>query len=306
MCGICGYTGDAAAGTLDAMLLSLEHRGPDESGTFRGPASFGVARLAIIDRAGAQQPIANEDDSIRVAFNGEIFNYLELRADLEARGHVFRTQGDGETIVHAYEEYGDTFGHRLNGMFAIAIWDARTRTTKLVRDRYGEKPLFYAVTHDALIFGSEIKAVLRHPAVSRELGAEGIAHYFGLRHVPAPFTAYREVRSLPPGHMLVWSGAGASVSRWYTLPAAPRWTDADEGELVSRIDDLLRDSVRLRLQSEVGFGAYLSGGIDSSMIVAIMSELSPSPVKTFTLRFADPQGRLPMFWAFPIKCAHTN
>ena len=287
MCGICGYTGDAAAGTLDAMLLSLEHRGPDESGTFRGPASFGVARLAIIDRAGAQQPIANEDGSIRVAFNGEIFNYLELRAELEARGHVFRTHGDGETIVHAYEEYGDAFGHHLNGMFAVAIWDARTRTTRLVRDRYGEKPLFYAVTRDALIFGSEIKAVLRHPAVSRELDPEGLAHYFGLRHVPAPFTAYRAVRSLPPGHMLVWSDAGASVSRWYSLPAAPRWTDADQDELVSRIDDLLRDSVRLRLQSEVGFGAYLSGGIDSSMIVAIMSELSPARVKTFTLRFAD-------------------
>lgn len=288
MCGICGFTGDALAGTLEGMLLSLEHRGPDESGTFEAARThLGVARLAIIDRAGAQQPIANEDGSIRVAFNGEIFNYLDLRADLEAKGHTFRTQGDGETIVHAYEEYGDAFGHRLNGMFAIAIWDARNNTTRLVRDRYGEKPLFYAVCHGALIFGSEIKAVLRHPAVSRELDPEAIAHYFGLRHIPAPFTAYREVRSLPPGHMLVWSDEGATVERWYDLPMTPRWIDADQDALVSTIDDLLRDSVRLRLQSEVGYGAYLSGGIDSSMIVAIMSEISASRVKTFTLRFAD-------------------
>src|SRR5207244_11267771 len=145
MCGICGYTGEAAPGTLEAMMRSLEHRGPDESGAFEGRrVALGVARLAIIDRAGAQQPIVNEDGTIRIVFNGEIFNYKELRVELEARGHVFRSNGDGETIVHAYEEYGDDFGHRLNGMFATAIWDARTGTTKLLRDRYGEKPLFYA------------------------------------------------------------------------------------------------------------------------------------------------------------------
>jgi asparagine synthase (glutamine-hydrolysing) len=288
MCGICGYTGEATADTLGAMLLSLEHRGPDESGTFDEPrVHFGVSRLAIIDRAGGHQPIANEDGSIRIAFNGEVFNYLELRADLEAKGHTFRTISDSETIVHAYEEYGAAFAHRLNGMFAIAIWDERTRSTRLVRDRYGEKPLFYAIRNGVLIFASEIKAILQHPAVSRELDPEAIAHYFGLRHVPAPFTAYRDVRSLPPGHMLVWSDAGTSVERWYDLPMTPGWTDADEEALVSRIDTLLRDSVRLRLQSEVGYGAYLSGGVDSSTIVAMMSEMSRAPVKTFTLRFAD-------------------
>ena len=288
MCGICGYTGDAVGNTLEGMLLSLEHRGPDESGTFDDPRMhFGVSRLAIIDRAGGQQPIANEDGSISVGFNGEIFNYLELRADLEAKGHTFRSHGDSETIVHAYEEYGEGFAHRLNGMFAIALWDGRTRTLRLVRDRYGEKPLFYAICGATLVFGSEIKSVLRHPAVSRDLDPEAIAHYFGLRHVPAPSTVYRDVRSLPPGHVLTWSDAGARIERWYTLPMTPRWTDADAPALVERIDELLRDSVRLRLQSEVGYGAYLSGGIDSSMIVAIMSELSRAPVKTFTLRFAD-------------------
>ena len=290
MCGICGYTGDALEGTLEGMLRSLEHRGPDEMGRFHGPCvHLGVARLAIIDRAGGHQPLTNEDGTIQVAFNGEIFNYLELRAELEGRGHVFRTHSDGETIVHAYEEYGAGFGHRLNGMFAVAIWDARSRTTTLVRDRYGEKPVFYATRNGALIFGSEIKAVLQHPAVSRELDPEGLAHYFGLRHISAPFTAYRDIRSLPPGHMLVWPGAGANatVTRWYDLPMQPRWTDADEDELIDRIDSLLRDSVRLRLQSEVGYGAYLSGGVDSSTIVAMMSELSSAPVQTFTLRFAD-------------------
>jgi asparagine synthase (glutamine-hydrolysing) len=286
MCGICGYTGEAFDGTIDAMLRSIEHRGPDEIGRFDGPCvHLGIARLAIIDRAGGHQPLTSEDGVIQAAFNGEIFNYLELRTELEGRGHVFRTQGDGETIVHAYEEYGAGFAQRLNGMFAVAIWDARSRTTMLVRDRYGEKPLFYAIRNGALIFGSEIKAVLRHPAVSRELDPEAIAHYFGLRHIPAPFTAYRDVRSLPPGHTLVWSSANASatVTRWYDLP----WTDGDEEELIERIDGLLRDSVRLRLQSDVGYGAYLSGGIDSSMIVAMMSELSSAPVRTFTLRFAD-------------------
>jgi len=287
MCGICGYTGDAFEGTLDGMLRSIEHRGPDEMGRFDGPSvHLGVARLAIIDRAGGHQPLSNEDGTIQIAFNGEIFNHVELRAELEARGHVFRTHSDGETIVHAYEESGAAFGHRLNGMFAVAIWDARARTTTLVRDRYGEKPVFYAIRDGSLIFGSEIKAVLRHPAVSRDLDPEAIAHYFGLRHIPAPFTAYRDVRSLPPGHTLVWScaGATATVSRWYDLPMQPRWTDGDEEELTARIDGLLRDSVRRRLQSEVGFGAYLSGGIDSSIVVAMMSELSstlPSPSGIF-------------------------
>jgi asparagine synthase (glutamine-hydrolysing) len=288
MCGICGYTGERRAATLDAMVTSLEHRGPDESGTFDAAAvHLGVCRLAIIDRAGARQPIVNEDGRIRVAFNGEIFNYRDLRSDLEARGHVFRTAGDGETIVHAYEEYGAGFGHRLNGMFAVAIWDDRSQSVVLVRDRYGEKPLFYAIADGVLVFASEIKAVLRHPAVSRELDPEALAHYFGMRHVPAPFTAFRDVRSLSPGHRLVWASGRATIERWYDLPAITTWCDADEAELASRIDGLLRDSVRLRLQSEVGYGAYLSGGIDSSTIVAMMSELSRAPVKTFTLRFAD-------------------
>src|SRR5215510_7629685 len=162
------------------MLASLDHRGPDESGIFDdADVHLGVARLAIIDRSGAHQPIANEDGSIRLVFNGEIFNYLELRAELEAKGHTFKSLGDGETIVHAYEEYGPDFGHRLNGMFAIAIWDARTRSILLMRDRYGEKPLFYAIRDRTLIFGSEIKAVLLHPGVSRELDPAALAHYFG-------------------------------------------------------------------------------------------------------------------------------
>lgn len=288
MCGICGYTGESSPGLIERMLGSLRHRGPDETGTFEHPrAHFGVSRLAIIDRVGGQQPIANEGGTITVGFNGEIFNYLDLRAELESRGHTFRTHSDSETIVHAYEEYGAAFANRLNGMFAIAIHDARTGTTRLVRDRYGEKPLFYAVQGGELIFGSEIKTLLCHPAVSRELDAEGIAHFFGLRNVPAPFTAYREIKSVPPGHAVVWANGAAQVECWYRLPTGAIRADADEDDLVGEIDALLRDSVRLRLQSEVGYGAYLSGGLDSSTIVAMMSELSRAPVKTFTLRFAD-------------------
>jgi len=288
MCGICGYTGEVIPGKLDVMLERLRHRGPDERGTFEvGEVHLGISRLAIIDRAGGQQPIANEDGRITVVFNGEIFNFVDLRRDLEARGHTFRTQSDTETIVHAYEEYGAAFASQLNGMFAIAIWDGRTGTVRLVRDRYGEKPLFYAVQGGELVFGSEIKAVLEHPAVSRDLDPEGLAHYFGLRNIPAPFTAYREVRSLPPGHALVWNGREARIEAWYTLPMAVRWAGADENELADEIDRVLRDSVRLRLQSEVGYGAYLSGGLDSSTIVAMMSEMSRTPIQTFTLRFAD-------------------
>lgn len=282
------------------MLECLRHRGPDDEGVYAdGAANLGMTRLSIIDLAGGHQPIANEDDTVWAVFNGEIYNYVELRKELEDKGHRFRTSSDTETIVHGFEEYGVEFAHRLNGMFSIAIWDTRTQTLLLYRDRFGVKPLFYASLPDGVVFASEIKAVLWHPRVGTELDFAALSHFFALRNIPAPHTVYRHVRALLPGNMLTWNQErGAEVSRWYELPTATTWNDEDEDELVERIDDVLRDSVRVRLRSDVRSGAYLSGGIDSSTIVAIMSGYSHAPVKTFTLGFADsPQDKRDLHFA---------
>ena len=289
MCGIAGFVGPSVPEVLPRMLESIRHRGPDDSGEYHDASvQLGMVRLSIIDLSGGHQPITNEDNTIWAIFNGEIFNYIELRKDLEDKGHHFRTSSDTETIVHAYEEYGPFFTHKLNGMFTIAVWDTRTQTLRLYRDRFGVKPLFYSIRSNFLAFGSEIKALLQHPSISREIDAEALSHYLAVRNVPAPFTIYRDIRALRPGEMITWSEAnGAAVSRWYTLPTEVRFTEDDEPDLIDRIDALLRDAVRLRLRSDVSYGAYLSGGIDSSSVVAITSEYSPTPVKTFTLGFAD-------------------
>jgi len=289
MCGITGYTGREIPGLMPRMMDLIRHRGPDDEGAYNeDEIHLGMVRLSIIDLSGGHQPIANEDGSIHVVFNGEIFNYVELKAELEAKGHHFKTNSDTETIVHAYEEYGVSFANKLNGMFAIAIWDARERVLLIYRDRFGVKPLFYSVLNDSLIFGSEIKTVRAHPAVGRELDYAALSHYLSLRNVPAPFTIFKDIRTLLPGQMLTWtSEQGVRVTRWYQLPTSLKWNDHDEDVLVERIDEILRDAVRLRLRSDVKYGAYLSGGIDSSTVVAITSEYSSSPVETFTLAFAD-------------------
>ena len=289
MCGIAGYSGREIAGLMLRMMNVIRHRGPDDDGKFDAEKiHLGMVRLSIIDLSGGHQPITNEDGTVHVVFNGEIFNYIELKADLEAKGHHFKTNSDTETIVHAYEEYGISFAHKLNGMFAIAIWDTRNETLLVYRDRFGVKPLFYSALNGSLVFGSEIKSVVQHPSVGRELDHEALSHYLSLRNVPAPFTIYRDIRALLPGQMLTWTSAqGVTISRWYNLPTSVVWNDDDEDVLVERIDELLRDAVRLRLRSDVNYGAYLSGGIDSSSVVAITTEYSTAPVKTFTLGFAD-------------------
>jgi asparagine synthase (glutamine-hydrolysing) len=272
---------------MTSMLDRIRHRGPDDAGEYQSDAvQLGMVRLSIIDLSGGHQPITNEDESIWVVFNGEIFNYIELRTELEAKGHHFKTSSDTETIVHAYEEYGTSFAHKLNGMFTIALWDTRNQTLHLYRDRFGVKPLFFSSKNGQLVFASEIKSLLAHPSVSREFDFEAFSHYLSLRNVPAPFTIYKDIRALRPGEMLSFR-TEPKISQWYQLPTEIRWTDSDEDELVDRIDELLRDAVRLRLRSDVEYGAYLSGGIDSSTVVAITSEFSSSPVKTFTLAFAD-------------------
>lgn len=300
MCGIAGYSGQEVPGLVPQMLDLIRHRGPDDDGRFDDQdVHLGMVRLSIIDLSGGHQPISNEDNTIHVVFNGEIFNYVELKSELEAKGHRFRTNSDTETIVHAYEEFGTSFAHKLNGMFSIAVWDTRIKTLFLYRDRYGVKPLFYSSLGGGVVFGSEIKTLRAHPGVGKELDYEAVSHYLCLRNVPAPFTIYRDIRALLPGEMLTWNEErGVQLTRWYNLPTEIKFTDDDEDVLVERIDELLRDAVRLRLRSDVSYGAYLSGGIDSSSVVAITCEYSPAPVKTFTLAFADsPEFKRDAFYA---------
>lgn len=288
MCGICGFTGGAGAEVIGRMMRAIEHRGPDDRGIMRDrDLSMGMVRLSIIDLAGGRQPMTNEAGDVSLVFNGEIFNYEDLRLDLERAGHVFATKSDTETVVHAYEEYGLEFPHRLNGMFAIALWDHGRKRLLLVRDRFGVKPLYYSIRGQVLVFGSEIKAVLEHPLVDRQIDTTALSHYLSLRNVPAPFTIYSGIRSLLPGHMLVYQGGHARTDRWYRLQMAEGNGDTDEHMLVEKIDFILRDSVRMRMRADVDFGAYLSGGIDSSMVVAIMSEYANHRVKTFCLSYAD-------------------
>jgi asparagine synthase (glutamine-hydrolysing) len=288
MCGICGWTGQEFPGLMDNMLNRIRHRGPDDEGCYHDHRfHMGMVRLSIIDLKGGHQPISNEKETVWVVFNGEIYNYIELREELEKRGHRFRTQSDTETILHAYEEYGQDFPHHLNGMFAISLWDVHSEKLFLIRDRLGVKPLFYAFAGKDVIFGSEIKAVLGHPLVGKEEDRKALSFYLSLRNIPAPFTAYRQVRALLPGEMLMWSTKGSELLKWYQLPMATRWKDEDEETLTDQIDEILRESIKIRMRSDVDFGAYLSGGIDSSTVVAVMSEFCPKPVKTFTLTFAD-------------------
>ena len=299
MCGICGYTGNRDINILNQMLESITHRGPNDIGYFSdSKINIGIVRLSIIDISGGHQPISNENGTIQVVFNGEIYNYIELKEDLIDKGHIFKTASDTETIVHAYEEFGLSFPHKLNGMFSIAIWDIPQQTLILIRDRYGVKPLFYMVKSNYIVFASEIKAILCYPTVNKEIDYEALAHYFSLRNIPAPFTIYEDIKALLPGNLLIFNDKECKIQRWYNLKMESKWTEDDEYILIDHIDQILRDSVRLRLRSDVNYGAYLSGGVDSSTIVAIMSEYSPKPVKTFTLAFADsPSHKVDSYYA---------
>ncbi|MDT7688797.1 MAG: hypothetical protein QOJ70_3498 [Acidobacteriota bacterium] len=292
MCGIVGMVnldGRAADATLlGRMNEAIHHRGPDEDGTYlAGPVGLAMRRLAIIDLAGGQQPIANEDHSAWIVFNGEIYNYRELKGELEKRGHRFRTDCDTEAIIHAYEEFGTDAPKHLRGMFAFAIWDERKQELFLARDRVGKKPLLYARTRDSFVFGSEFSALLLHPSVSREIDRGAIDDYLSFMCVPAPLTAYRDIRKLEPGHSLTLSRDGELKTERYWEPDFSKKLDITEEEAGERALELLRDAVRVRLMSEVPLGAFLSGGIDSSTVVALMAEASSTPVKTFSIGFEE-------------------
>jgi asparagine synthase (glutamine-hydrolysing) len=291
MCGIAGVVCRSGA-PVEASLLArmcgwLRHRGPDDEGYYRGPGvGLGMRRLSIIDLQTGQQPLTNEDRTIWVVGNGEIYNYQDLRADLERHGHRFTTGSDIETIVHAYEEYGAACPEHLLGMFAFALWDARAKRLLLARDRVGKKPLLYATVPDGLVFGSEFTALLTHPAVPRDVHRRAIYHYLTYGYVPGELTAFAGIHKLPPAHTLVWENGDIRLRRYWELRYGPksRWSEA---ESIERFRALLRDAVRVRLMSEVPLGALLSGGVDSSAVVAMMAELSEQPVKTFSIGFGD-------------------
>jgi asparagine synthase (glutamine-hydrolysing) len=296
MCGIVGILDTRGERVVDRRLLlrmneSLHHRGPDEGGTHVGPGiGLGHRRLSIIDLATGQQPLYNEDGSVVVVFNGEIYNYAELIPELKALGHVFHTRSDTEVIVHAWEAWGEDCVRRFRGMFAFALWDQKRQVLFLARDRLGVKPLHYAQLDDGtFIFGSELKALLAHGALARDLDPLAIEEYFALGYVPEPRTIFAGAHKLPPAHTLL-------VRRGHGLPAPREYWDvrftADNpigaAEAQAELIDRLRDSVRLRLISEVPLGAFLSGGVDSSAVVAMMAGLSAEPVNTCSIAFADP------------------
>lgn len=270
------------------MANSIVHRGPDDEGFYsNAQINLSMRRLSIIDVATGKQPIHNEDRSIWTVFNGEIYNYPELREDLQKKGHQFYTDhSDSEVIVHLYEEYGPDFPHKINGMFVIALWDEAQQRLLLYRDRMGVKPLFYATVGGELLFGSEIKALLAHPGYVREIDHEAIYHYFTFKNIPAPLTAFKGIRALQPGQVLVWHNKRHDIKTWWSIRFDEQ-DSCDERETQERIVALLDDATRIRMRSDVPFGAYLSGGVDSSAIVALMSRYSDKPIKTFCLGYED-------------------
>ena len=292
MCGIAGVYeyGEGAPvnpQVLQAMLAVLYHRGPDDEGLYSdGGLAMGMRRLSIIDLAGGKQPLFSEDRRIVTVFNGEIYNYQELTRDLKARGHVFSTASDTEVIVHLYEEYGEACVHHLRGMFAFAIWDTAARRLFLARDRLGIKPLYYTQRGQRLIFGSEIKALLQHPGVEAGLDTEGLSHFLSLKYIPAPWTMFANISALPPGHSLSCDPSGVTIRSYWDLSFRDNQEPQASDEVYAeQLEALLRESITLHMRSDVSFGAFLSGGLDSSLVVALMSEVLGEPVKTFSVGF---------------------
>lgn len=291
MCGIVGIVRSDSR-TIDEVLLSrmcaaIRHRGPDDDGFYiNGPVGLGMRRLAIIDLQSGRQPIHNQDRTAWIVFNGEIYNYRELRNELEKFGHTFYTNSDTEAIIHAYDQYGIDCPKHLRGMFAFAIWDERTQELFLARDRVGKKPILYAQVNGQFVFGSEFSALLQHPDISRDIDSQALHYYLSFMCVPAPHTAYRAIKKLEPGHTLRWKTGEIKIER-YWQPDFSRKVDISEQEAGERAIEILRDAVRVRLMSEVPLGAFLSGGIDSSAVVALMSEESSAPVKTFSIGFEE-------------------
>jgi asparagine synthase (glutamine-hydrolysing) len=292
MCGIVGFVNansrPASREILERMNRCIVHRGPDEDGFFVNESvALAMRRLAIIDLAGGQQPIFNQDRTSVIVFNGEIYNFQELKKDLESRGHEFYTNSDTEVIVHLYDQYGADCVQHLRGMFAFAIWDFRDRSLFLARDRVGKKPLLYAHRPSGdLIFGSEFTALLSHGEVPREVDFEALDNYLSYLCVPAPLTGFKQIRKLEPGHWLRWKDGTLETKRYWSPDFSKKIKISDE-EAIEETTRVLREATKMRLISEVPLGAFLSGGVDSSCVVALMAEESSTPVKTFSIGFEE-------------------
>ena len=293
MCGIAGllYFNDQRrvdGNTLKRMCDAIVHRGPDDEGFhLDGHVGLGMRRLQVIDLKTGHQPISNEDDRIWIVFNGEVYNFPDLRQDLEAKGHTFSTHTDTETIIHAYEEYGDDCVQHLNGMFAFAIWDSRHSRLFLARDRLGVKPLYYYLDSTLLAFGSEMKALLQCQEVPRKLNFEALDAFLTFEYIPAPLSILEGIHKLPPGHVLIVQNGKTSVKQYWDVPYGVSTSHQTEQEIEEELYALLADSTKLRLISDVPLGAFLSGGVDSSTIVQIMATMMGQPVKTFSIGFDD-------------------
>ena len=291
MCGICGQVfkdeRQSDRAVLERMNTALFHRGPDSDGFYQS-AGVGLAmrRLAIIDLSSGNQPISNEDDSLWIVFNGEIFNYPDLQKELQAAGHRFKTRSDTECILHLYEDHGEACVQYLNGQFAFALWDVKQQKLLLARDRMGEKPLFYTRQGDSLVFSSELNSLLQGLPFRPEIDLQAIDLYLGLQYIPDPLTAYQGVSKLPPAHILTWQNGQLEVKRYWQLEFTPKWQE-NPRELEETLRQKLRQAVRIRMLADVPLGAHLSGGIDSSIIVALMAEMSSQPVETFSVGFEE-------------------
>ena len=293
MCGICGFVinqkfEEDRFGFLESMNRTLVHRGPDSEGYYvNGDVGMGMRRLAIIDIESGDQPIFNEDRSMAIVYNGEIYNFQELRSQLENLDHKFSTNSDTEVIIHAYEQWGDECLVKFNGMFAFSLWDDRQKRLLIARDRMGQKPLYWHFSPQALLWASEAKALLKAPWVQPDINKLALHHYLTLQYTPNPLTIYDGIYQLPAAHKLVFeNGQKPKISRWWQLKFEPKW-QIDDVEAKEQARELLKAGIRRRLISEVPLGAFLSGGIDSSIIVALMSEESSFPVKSFSIGFEE-------------------
>lgn len=289
MCGICGIF-DLNGDPVDRVVVErmtdiIQHRGPDGSGHFiQGEIGLGHRRLSIIDLGGGAQPIGNEDGKLQIVFNGEIYNFVELRAELESHGHQFKTKSDTEVIVHAYEQWGQDCVKRFNGMFAFALWDGRKRELFIARDHLGIKPLYHVTIGSKLVFASEIKCLLSHPGCPRAVDPDSLAELFTFRYVPSPKTLFKGINKLPPGFAMLCSRGGVKVKRFWDWIPKHR-TVVNERDLVEEYQTLLEDAVKLQLRSDVPLGLFLSSGVDSGALLAIMRNYSSGPVQTFTIGF---------------------
>jgi len=291
MCGICGVVNienedPVKQSTISRMCDVIKHRGPDDVGMYvAGNVGIGMRRLSIIDLNTGKQPIANENDSIWIVFNGEIYNHLEIRIQLEKKGHIFKTKTDTEAIVHAYEEYGENCVHKLNGMFAFAIWDSRKQLLFIARDRLGIKPLYYFFDQKKFVFGSELKSIIQADEIPRRVDLQALDNFLTFEYIPAPLSIFQDIKKLPAGYSLTVKNGKLKINNYWEINFQSN--GASEKTFQRKIRELLQDAVKIRLMSDVPLGAFLSGGVDSSTTVALMAQVMDQPVKTFSIGFED-------------------